>query len=199
MSGTNFGYAEELGHALHRRGYTMSQQDLLAALREVEGFSAEELPADERMFLLQNTDLKEEDLTPEARDTAQLAITRNRIAAEFEVADTALTTRQVAGLLHRAEANVRRSRLNGDLYATHAGGAGTSLRFPRWQFTEDGRVVPGLREIIPAFPRHYHPLSIESFMTTETDELDGFRPVTWLLDGGPAGPLIALVNELNYE
>src|SRR5699024_8909719 len=85
----------------------------------------------------------------------------------------------------------------GDLYALPSSG-GRSARFPAWQF-EGSQVVPGLREIVPAFPGHFHPLSIQGFMTTPHDELGARSPAQWLLRGGPVSAVVALVEELGYE
>lgn len=144
-----------------------------AALRGIGGGPVEALSAGERSFLLTHTDLTAEDLTADARAATLVAVAQGRATADAAVARNALTTGQVAALLGRAEADVRRSRLRGDLYAPRPGAAGRTLRFPRWQFTDDGRVVPGLRHVLAALPRHLRPLSIERFMTTAVETLDG--------------------------
>ena len=113
------------------------------------------------------------------------------------IRDSSLTTADVAALLGRAESNVRRSRLKGDLYGPTET-TGRTLRFPRWQFV-DGHVVPGLRQIIPAFPRYYHPLSIQRFMLTPHEDLDGRSPRDWLLREGPVAVVAELADELGYE
>ena len=159
----------------------------------------EALSAGERSFLLTHTDLVADDLTSDARGAALVAVAQGRAVAAAVVTQNSLTTGEVAALLGRAEANVRRSRLNGDLYAPETGAAGRTLRFPRWQFTDDGRVVPGLRHVLPALPPHLHPLSIERFMTTDVDTLGGQSPVRWLADGGPVEPVIRMADELGYE
>lgn len=199
MGTPTFSYVTELGEALHRRGDPMSPQDFLSVLQEVGGSQGEALSAGERDFLLRYTDVAEIDLTDEARAASRMTAIKGRIATDTAVESDALTTREVAQLLGRAPANVRRSRLSGDLYSPGTGITGSSLRFPAWQFTQDGHIVPGLREIIPMFPRSYHPLSIERFMTFPNESLDNLSPVQWLLQGGARGTVVRLIDELGYE
>lgn len=111
--------------------------------------------------------------------------------------DSALSTREVAVLLGRTEASVRRSRRSGDLYALNPGDP-TGLRFPRWQFTSTGRVLPSLRHILPTFPRYTHPLAIARFMTQIHEDLDGTSPVEWLVNGGAVDPPVSLVEDLGH-
>lgn len=59
--------------------------------------------------------------------------------------------------------------------------------------------MPGLRKVIPAFPAHFHPLSIERFMMTENEDLEGMTPVAWLAMGGTPDAVAALADELGYE
>jgi hypothetical protein len=199
MAGPLSDYETELQDALHRRGDPMTLRDFLAVLQEIGGGPTEALSAGERSFLLTHTDLAEDDLSADARRASLLMVAKGRAAAAAAVAQESLTTGEVAALLGRAEANVRRSRLNGDLYAPDPGVAGRALRFPRWQFTDDGGVVPGLRRIIAALPLHLHPLSVETFMTTGSHALGGQSPVRWLADGGPVEPVVRMADELGYE
>lgn len=197
MSTPAHGYVAELGRALERRGRPMTSEDFLAVLQEIGGQS-EPLTSGERSFLLEHTELTESDLTDDARAETRLQVLQGKAAAEAETDRSALSTGEVAALLGRAEANVRRSRLNGDLYAA-AVDSGRPLRFPRWQFTPDGHVVPGLREIVPRLPRHFHPLSIERFMTAPHEGLDGLAPAQWLSSGGPVQAVVDLAAEAGYE
>src|SRR5699024_767167 len=171
-------YTVRLESALERRGNPLSVDALLDILREASESTSEALSEGERAFLLESTDLPEADLTPQARAAS-------------------LTTAEVAELLGRKDASIRRSKAAGDLYALPSSG-GRTARFPAWQF-EGSQIVPGLREIVPAFPGYFHPLSIQGFMTTPHDELGARSPAQWLLRGGPAGAVVALVEELGYE
>lgn len=188
---------DALGQALHRRGDPMSAKDFLDVLDEISTVSSEPLSSGERAFLLQHTELTTDDLAGSARTATRADVSHSRIAVDLALADRAMTTSDVAQQLGRAEANVRRSRLSGDLYSLNPGDQ-RGLRFPRWQFTDSGQPTPGLRRIIPAFPRHTHPAAIEHFMTTATEVLDGLAPVEWLAGGGAVDTVVEIVDELAY-
>lgn len=111
--------------------------------------------------------------------------------------ESSLTTGEVADLLGRSTSSIRRSKIAGDVYAQPTRG-GRPLRFPAWQFRGQS-VVPGLRDIIPAFPRYMHPLSIQQFMTQPLEELSDQTPVEWLAGGGDVDAVGSLADELNYE
>lgn len=189
---------QALDRALNRRGSPMSTAEFLDVLREIGGGSAGTLTQGESEFLLEHTDLTESDLSDGARAATRLEVATNRVALDRAVLENALTTGEVAQLRDQAEANVRRSRINGDLYSPNAGDS-RGLRFPRWQFTADGHVVPGLRRIIPTFPPHTHPLIIEDFMTTPNEALENLSPVHWLVGGGAVEAVVELVDELGHE
>lgn len=197
MSSAIIDPAGELSQALHRHGDPMSARAFLEVLHEAAGGSSAPLTAGEREFLLTHAGMSEEDLGEQGRVATRLALARDRFALDAAALEGALSTSAVAALLGRAEANVRRSRLSGDLYAPNPGDP-SGLRFPRWQFTSAGGVVPGLRRIIPAFPRDTHPLAVARFMTQPHEDLDGMSPVEWLAGDGPVDPVVALVEDLGY-
>lgn len=176
----------------------MSTHEFLAVLEEVTSISAEPLTAGEHDFLLENTDLGEADLGSGGRVTTNVRLLAGQANSRETLRENSLSTAEVAALIGRDPANVRRSRLEGTLYSPGAGVPGQSLLFPRWQFVE-GAPLPGLRTIIPAFPTHFHPLSIARFMTTENEELEDMTPVAWLAMGGAADAVAALADELGYE
>lgn len=175
----------------------MSSRAFLEVLQEASGGSAAPLTAGERDFLLTHAGMSEQDLSEQGRAATRLELARDRFALDAAALEGALSTREVSDLLGRAEANVRRSRLSGDLYAPNPGDP-AGLRFPRWQFTSARSVVPGLRRIIPAFPRDTHPLAIGRFMTQSHEDLDGMSPVEWLAGDGPVDTVVALVDDLGY-
>lgn len=197
MSTEAFHHTSRLESALNRRGNPMSVDAFMDVLREMSEPASEPLSAGERSFLLEATDLTEEDLTPRAHEAARIRVAEDRALAEKEARDTALTTGEVSDLLGRQGASIRRSKLAGDLYALPTGNGRTAL-FPAWQF-EGNQVVPGLRTITPNFPRYVHPLTIQQFMTEEKAELDGRSPVEWLTAGGAVEAVASLVAELGYE
>ncbi|MDN6400918.1 MAG: hypothetical protein L0K01_10795 [Brachybacterium sp.] len=175
----------------------MSVDAFMDILREMSEPASEPLSTGERSFLLEATDLTEEDLTPRAHEAARIRVAEDRALAEKEARDTALTTGEVSDLLGRQGASIRRSKLTGDLYALPTGNGRTTL-FPAWQF-EGNQVVPGLRTITPNFPQYVPPLTIQQFMTEEKAELDGRSPVEWLKAGGAVEAVASLVVELGYE
>lgn len=175
----------------------MTAHAFLEVLQEATGGSTAPLTAGERDFLLAHAGMSEEDLSEQGRAATRLAVARDRFALDAAALDNALSTSEVADLLGRAEANVRRSRLAGDLYAPNPGDP-AGLRFPRWQFTPAGTVVPGLRRIIHALPRGMHPLAVGRFMTEPREELDEMSPVQWLSGGGQVDMIVALAEDLGY-
>lgn len=197
MSTEAFDHTSRLESALNRRGNPMSVDAFMDILREMSEPASEPLSTGERSFLLEATDLTEEDLTPRAHEAARIRVAEDRALAEKEARDTALTTGEVSDLLGRQGASIRRSKLTGDLYALPTGNGRTTL-FPAWQF-EGNQVVPGLRTVTPNFPQYVHPLTIQQFMTEEKAELDGRSPVEWLKAGGAVEAVASLVVELGYE
>lgn len=197
MNTAAFDHTERLASALNRRGNPLSVNAFLDILREMSDPASEALSAGEREFLLEATELTEEELSPQAQEAARFQIAEDRALAEQETRASALTTREVAQLLNRHDASIRRSKLSGDLYALPTSSGRTTL-FPAWQFEGD-QVVPGLKPILPLFPQYLHPLSIERFMTEGNSELDGRSPVAWLLAGGAVEAVASLVDELGYE
>lgn len=105
-----------------RRGNPLTVDALLDLLREASDATSESLSAGEWEFLLETTDLTEEDLTPEARTLSQSRVAQDRAAAQKQVHSTSLTTAEVAALLERHEASIRRSKATGDLYALPSSG-----------------------------------------------------------------------------
>ena len=184
---------EDLEQALHRRGDPMSAGDFLDVLAELVGDS-EPLTFGETQFLIEHGGVEAGDLTEDARRRTRLHIARERAHALRAVMESLLTTGQVAAMLGRDDAGVRRSAGAGDLYVLNQGDS-RGLRFPRWQFV-DSRVVPGLRRIVPAFPRRTHPLTVESFMMRPHEELDGLSAVSWLGGGGAIDTVVELGDDL---
>ena len=81
---------------------------------------------------------------------------------------------------------VDRSRIShriaqGTLWAFRVG---RSPRIPRWQFCADGKLLPGLPQIIAAIPAGLAPQSVAAFMSTPQEELYGLTPVDYLCDDG---------------
>lgn len=73
---------------------------------------------------------------------------------------------------------------------------GRGRRLPRWQFTADGRSLPGLDVVVAAIPAELSPESVAGFMNTAQPELEGRTPVAHLAGGGDPRPVAELVTGL---
>lgn len=175
----------------------MSAPEFLEVLYEAVGKPPMLLTARERENLLTHAGVNDDDPSEQEGDSIRLEIERGRSALDAAALEGALSTGEVAALLGRAEVGVRRSRLSGDLYATNPGDP-AGLRLPRWQFTSDGSIVPGLRQILSAFPRDTHPLAIARFMTRTHEGLDAMSPVEWLTGDSPIDTVVVLVKDLGH-
>ncbi|WP_377108325.1 hypothetical protein [Propionicimonas sp. T2.31MG-18] len=117
-------------------------------------------------------------------------------------AEVARMTELVAGSLGIAEAalllGVDRSRVSqrlstGSLWSFRFG---RGRRLPRWQFTLDGRSLPGLDVVVAAIPAELSPESVAGFMGTPQPELEDRTPVAHLAGGGEPAPVAELVAGL---
>ena len=111
-------------------------------------------------------------------------------------------TELVAGSLGIAEAalllGVDRSRVSqrlsaGSLWSFRLG---RGRRLPRWQFTPDGRSLPGLDVVVAAIPAELSPGSVAGFMSTPQPELEGRTPIAHLAGGGEPATVAELVAGL---
>lgn len=158
----------------------------------------DDLTDGERQFLIEHGGLTAADLTPEALAENNAIVDRAIAAGIAEVRANAITLSEVAMLLGLAHSAVLQAVATGDLYSVAGGTPDDEPLFPRWQLHE-GRVIPHLREVIPALPADYHPLSVENFMTTwDEDYLDGWPPAAWLLAGRDPGAVVQFADELSW-
>ncbi|MDP5228644.1 MULTISPECIES: hypothetical protein [Arthrobacter] len=126
---------------------------------------------------------------------AAAAVSVRRVAEDADHRGlTGLSTSQVSVMLGRAPSNVRRSAGTNDLYTIHAR-HNRELVFPEWQFP-NGRPLPGLRLVLDSFRVVLHPLDLETFMTSPSEELDGRSPVDWLAAGGAPELVAELAAEI---
>lgn len=186
-----------LVEALVRRSVDVDAATLSDALRETlhetSTLSSEPLSSSERTFLLENTDLDEEDLTDEARETTRARVLAAQSRATASARERTFSTDEVAQLTGRNPASIRRSVRKGDLYVLNPGDP-TGLRFPQWQFVEN-RSLPGLAQILDALPGTPHPLSVEAFMSSPREELGGRSAIQWLADDGPVETVVHLADD----
>lgn len=117
------------------------------------------LPGEERGLLQQHADVAE------AEEQAGRAAS---LTAEEAASRLGVTVQQV------------RDRIRDRSLVDRAFGA--ERRLPSWQVLDSG-VIPHLREVLHALPVDAHPLTVEGFMTTPSDELDGATPAHWLATG----------------
>jgi hypothetical protein len=113
-----------------------------------------------------------------------------------EIDQTHLSAGAVAELLHIDAADVHEMFRRGELADAERHGL---VVYPEWQFTNDGSVLPGLREILLALPSAYHPLDIRTVMTAPAEELGGHSPREWLRGGGSVQDVVAFAESLNYS
>jgi len=59
-------------------------------------------------------------------------------------------------------------------------------------------IVPGLREVIDAFPDDYLDLDQFTILTTPDDDLDGLSPISWLLLGRDVGTVTRTIESLEF-
>jgi excisionase family DNA binding protein len=93
---------------------------------------------------------------------------------------------------------VDRSRVShrisaGSLYAF---AFGRHRRVARWQFAAAGTLLPGLPQVIAAIPVGEHPLAVDAFMRTPTEELGDQTPIAYLAAGGDSRRVAQLVSDL---
>lgn len=120
--------------------------------------------------------------------TANLA---DQIRDSMSVADA-------AQLLGVDASRVRHRIADGALYGFKVGGR---LRLPRWQFTESGQPLPGLRTVLAVLPHDLHPLEAAGFMSTSDPDLlladQPTSPHDWLAGGGSATIVAELARGLD--
>ena len=123
-----------------------------------------------------------------ARDTrrAEVARTAEMVASSMGIAEAALLLR-----VDRSRVSQRLSA--GSLWSFRVG---RGRRLPRWQFTADGRSLPGLEVVVTAIPAELSPESVAGFMATPQPELEGRTPLAHLATGGDPGPVAELVAGL---
>lgn len=127
--------------------------------------------------------------------TAAVAGAGQRLVAR-RIADAARTldTAAVADLLGVHRTRVQHLREHGDLYAYRDG---RSNRYPWWQFTDQQRPLPGLRQVLAALGP-VHRSVVTGFMTTAQPDLDtGDGPASardWLAAGQDPHTVVELAH-----
>jgi hypothetical protein len=190
-------FRSRLGAVLQRRDISLDPAEFVDILVEA-GSEPEPLTAAERSFLMQHAGVSEEQLSGPSLKRATALVEVSEIEGRSRAAADAMTTAEAADVTGIAAANIRRLVGQGRLLSLGLSRSGSHL-LPRWQFTEGGRVLPGLREIVRALPGDYHPLDVEAFMRAPVEELAGRSPAEWLADGGAVGRIVELASDRTWE
>lgn len=183
----------DLDRVLTDRHATIDSEEFMEILVEATD-STDTMTAAERSFLVEHGGVSTEAVDPANQTVALIQNAAEAAAAQREAVEQGYTTAQVAEKFSLQRANVRRSVINGSLYAVGRTRSGEHV-LPRWQFTEDGP-LPGLREVLAAFPTDYHPLDVATFMTTPDQALGDRTPAYWLATGGAVHAVAELADEL---
>ena len=143
---------------------------------------------------LNDNDAHEVSRIPEDPEYAELVAARHRALVPAGDLARSLSTREVADMTGRSPAAIARSA-GRSLYAYRLG---RSLRFPTWQFDDDGRPLPGLATVVPVLREGLTPRVVEARMTCADPEiLDGLSPVEWLARGGGPAEVTCVLTEMD--
>lgn len=129
------------------------------------------------------------------------AVEVERAATAARIADqylTAYSTRDVARMLGKDPSRIRHLARDRHLYALPST-PGRGLRFPAWQFTDDGPQIAGLDQVLPALRRGLHPLQVKGFLSTPSTDLSiddqtSMTPLAWLAAGGDPETVVVLAG-----
>lgn len=188
----------ELDDVLERHGVDLSSAEVIeeldAALTSVASVGAAPLSKAEVAFLRANAGphaaevLDGWDPAVERRHRARATVARvaQAAAASMSIAEAAL-------LLGVDRSRISHRLSQGTLWAFTMG---RTRRIPRWQFSADGGLLPGLASVVAAIPEGITPQTIEAFMRAPLPELDGDAPVDYLAAGGNPRPVADFVAAL---
>ena len=104
---------------------------------------------------------------------------------------------EVAAALHVSPARIRQRALERTLYAIRVD---DEWRFPRWQFDDEGRPIPGIATVMASLSRGVHPVAVWRFLSEPNPDLEildePVSPLAWLRSGGDPAPVAAVAREL---
>ena len=139
--------------------------------------------------------IPDEVFSVQAQEENALYEAASAVVIADEYRQSLLPTSEVAKLLGKDAAHIRRMLSDGRLMAV--GQVRGQSVYPKWQFV-GSEPLPGLREVLAAFPDGFHPLDVEKWMTTPLESLGGRSPHQWLATGGPASRVAELADDLGY-
>ena len=135
------------------------------------------------------------DLSPGRQPEPDIALRTATAVALIEVKSA--TVAEVATALHVSPARIRQRALERTLYALRVD---DGWRFPRWQFDDAGRPIPGIATVVAALSRGVHPVAVWRFLSEPSPDLEildeRVSPLEWLRTGGDPAPVAAVAREL---
>lgn len=135
------------------------------------------------------------DLSPGRPAEPDVALRTATALAVLEVGSA--TAAEVATALHVSPARIRQRAVEGTLYAIRVD---DEWRFPRWQFDDEGRALPGIATVAAALSRGVHPVAVRRFLAEPNPDLlvlgEPVSPLEWLRTGGDPAPVAAIAREL---
>lgn len=187
----------ELGEVLARHGIGLSSAEFVAeldaGLSAVASPTAAPLSAGEVDFLREHAGPRATEVLDQ--DPAQLMTELGRSIAERLAGSlaTSVSIPEAALLLGVDRSRVSQRISQGSLRAFTSG---RSKRLPDWQFTVQGRVLPGLAVVIAAIPRGLAPQALAAFMAEPQPELADRTPSEHLVEGGDPSDVAELLAGL---
>ena len=135
------------------------------------------------------------DLSPGRQHEPDVTLRTATALAVIEI-DSARVA-EVAAALHVSPARIRQRALERTLYAIRVD---DEWRFPRWQFDDAGRPIPGIATVVAALSRGVHPVAVWRFLSEPNPDLEilgePVSPLAWLRTGGDPAPVAAVAREL---
>ncbi|QEW04917.1 phosphotransferase [Microbacterium lushaniae] len=187
---------EDLGAQLEKHGvphqYARGVVDTMLEL--VSGPMTTALTTSELAFM-RDSGVPDQVFSTEAERFNAVYEAASALVLKRDLKESLLPTRAVAQMMGKDVAHVRRLLSEGRLMS--AGQVGGQTTYPAWQFV-DGEVLPGLRDVLAAFPSDFHPLDIQKVMTSPSEELRGRTPQEWLATGGTVATVVQMVGDLAY-
>ena len=184
---------EALAAAARLHGVDVAAELLLAVVHTAFA-PVETMTAEERSFLIASG-VPADSFEPRRQAEARARLVA-RAAATATLLSERLTVADVASRLGCSETTIRRRAHKRLLHGTLAAGR-RQLLFPAWQFVGN-EPLRGLRDVLTAAPATMGAESLEAFMTTGQEELDGQTPVQWLAAGNSALAVASLIESESW-
>lgn len=119
------------------------------------------------------------------------------VNAWARLVSTSRSVDRVAEVLNVDASRVRHRISESGLYAITVG---NRRYLPEWQFSGDS-VIPGVRQILAVLPKDVHPLELQGWITTPTEELglddEALSPREWLIAGGSVQAVVDLARDID--